>query len=45
KGKMKVLRIPDEEKAKGMMWVIYPITREGFKIIGFTELQIKQGKN
>jgi len=42
---MKVLRIPDEEKAKGMMWVIYSVIREGFKIIGFAELQIKQGKN
>ncbi len=42
---MSVLRIPDEEKAKGMMWVIYPIIREGFKILGFAELQIKQGVN
>lgn len=42
---MKVLRIPDEEKEKGMMWVIYPIIREGFKIMGFAEFQIKQGRN
>ena len=42
---MSVLRIPDEEKAKGMMWVIYPIIREGFKILGFAELKIKQGVN
>ena len=44
---MKVLRIPDEEKAKGMMWVIYPVIDEWFslRIIGFAELQIKQGKN
>ncbi|MBA7677607.1 hypothetical protein ES703_85867 [subsurface metagenome] len=42
---MSILRIPDEEKAKGMMWVLYPIIREEFKIIGFAELQIKQGKN
>ncbi|GAJ03394.1 unnamed protein product, partial [marine sediment metagenome] len=36
---------PDEEKARSMMWVLYPIIREGFKIIGFAELQIKQGQN
>ena len=42
---MRVLRIPDEEKAKGMMWVLYPIIREGFMIIGFAELQIRQGLN
>ena len=44
---MRVLRIPDEEKAKGMMWVIYPIIYDRFslKIIGFAELQIKQGRN
>jgi len=43
---MKVLRIPDEEKEKGMMWVIYPIIYDRFYlIIGFAELQIKQGRN
>ena len=44
---MRVLRIPDEEKAKGMIWVIYPIVycRFSCKIIGFAELQIKQGWN
>ncbi len=44
---MKVLRIPDGEKARGMMWALYPIIEDRFhlKIIGFAELQIKQGKN
>lgn len=44
---MKVLRIPDEEKEKGMLWVIYPIIYDRFhlKIIGFAEFQIKQGRN
>ena len=44
---MGVLRIPDEEKAKGMIWVLYPIIYDRFylKIIGFAELQIKQGEN
>ena len=44
---MRVLRIPDEEKAKGMMWVLYPIIEDRFhlEIIGFAELQIKQGRN
>jgi len=44
---MRVLRIPDEEKAKGMMWVIYPVIYDSFylEIIGFAELQIKQGQN
>ena len=44
---MRVLRIPDEEKAKGMMWVLYPIINDRFdlRIIGFAELQIRQGKN
>ncbi len=40
---MRVLRIPDEEKEKGMMWVLYPVIREGFEIIGYAELQIRQG--
>ena len=44
---MKVLRIPDEEKTKGMMWILYPLITARFylKIIGFAELQIKQGRN
>jgi len=44
---VRVLRIPDEEKAKGMMWVLYPIISDRFHlmIIGFAELQIRQGKN
>ena len=42
---LRVLRIPDEEKAKGMIWVLYPVIREGFRIISFAELQIKQSKN
>ena len=44
---MKVLRIPAGEKAKGMMWVIYPVIydRFYFEIMGFAELQIKQGRN
>ena len=44
---MRVLKIPDEEKAKGMMWVLYPINSDRFdlRIIGFAELQIRQGKN
>jgi len=44
---MKVLRIPDKEKAKGMTWVTYPIIYDRFylEIMGFAELQIKQGKN
>ncbi|MBA7700178.1 hypothetical protein ES703_108887 [subsurface metagenome] len=64
---MRVLRIPDEEKAKGMMWVIYPVITELSRhvamtafspcfpkeaegvfypeIIGYVELQIKQGQN
>lgn len=43
---MRVLRIPDEEKEKGMMWVLYPIIDgRGFEIIGYAELQIRQGRN
>jgi len=44
---MKVLRIPDEEKAKGMMWVIYPVIYDRCysEIMGFAELQIRQGRN
>ena len=52
---MRALRIPDEEKAKGLMWVIYPVIEDGYypvindgfdvRIIGFAELQIRQGKN
>jgi len=42
---MNVLRIPDEEKVKGMMWVLYPVIREGFRIIGYAEIQIRQGCN
>ena len=44
---MRVLRIPDEEKAKGMMWVIYPVIYDSFylEIIGYAELQIKQWRN
>lgn len=43
---MKVLRIPDKEKEKGMVWVLYPIIEDrGLEIIGYAELQIRQGRN
>jgi len=46
-GELKVLRIPDEEKTKGMLWVIYPVIYDRFslEIMGFAELQIKHGQN
>lgn len=42
---LKKVKIPDEEKAKGMVWVVYPVCQEIYKIDCEVELQIQQSIN
>lgn len=43
---MKRLEIPQSEKDKGMIWVVYQVTNSDiFQVISEAELKIQQEKN